>query len=467
MNRGGALGKRLDALRINNESLMHGAHRSLEKGDIKAIALSYVDNSGLSRVKAIPFAKLESALAKGVGMSPVFDAFLFDDTITASAYSGGPIGDIRLFPDLESMALVAGAPGWAWAPAIRFSQDGEEYSLCHRSYAARTMAALAEVGIVAKMSFEIEWIVSDGQGDEFIPGCDGPAYGLERIVELGDYLLDILRALEIAGIEVEQVHPEYAPGQFEISVAPLDPVRAADASVLVKHIIRSSSSRFGLRASFAPSVVAGGVGNGGHLHCSFWRDGLNLFSGGSKRNGLTDAGESILAGVLKELPALCAIGAPSVASYLRLVPQHWAGVFRCWGVENREAALRLVEATTLVAAESANAELKPFDLSSSPYLTVGAVAAVAKHYFDKSLSLPEPVGVDPASLSPDELVKLGIERLPKSVGEALDCLYASKVITESLGEELLTAFAAVRVAEVGQLDGKSPEEVVAATRWKY
>ena len=35
--------------------------------------------------------------------------------------------------------------------------------------------------------------------------------------------------------------------------------------------------------------------------------------------------------MLEELPALLVIGAPSVASYLRLVPQHWAGAFRCWG----------------------------------------------------------------------------------------------------------------------------------------
>ena len=446
---------------------MHGVHRSLEMGDVKAIALSYVDNSGLSRVKAIPFSKLEAALNRGVGMSPVFDAFLFDDSITASPYSGGPIGDLRLFPALESLALVAGEPGWAWAPVTRFTQDGNEYPLCHRAFAERMVGALSTLGLSARASFEIEWIVSDGQGEEFIPGCDGPAYGLERIVELGDYLLDILHSLEIAGVEVEQIHPEYAGGQFEISVAPLDPVRAADVSVLLKHVIRSASARFGLRASFAPSVVAGSVGNGGHMHFSLWSEGKNLFSGGSGRNGLTDAGESILAGVLAELPALCAIGAPSVASYIRLVPQRWAGAYRCWGVENREAALRLVESTALVSPESANAEIKPFDLSASPYLAIGAVLAVALRYHDQGLKLPDAVDVDPASLSGEQLTALRIARLPSSVSESLGHLQASEVLSEAFGEKLLSAFVAVRQAEVALLEGKSPDEIVAATRWKY
>ena len=42
------------------------------------------------------------------------------------------------------------------------------------------------------------------------------------------------------------------------------------------------------------------------------------------------------------LPALLAVGAPTVASYLRLIPSHWAGAFACWGLENREAAVRFV-----------------------------------------------------------------------------------------------------------------------------
>lgn len=459
----------LEKLQEKNAGLVNGVHRSMEKADVRAVALSYVDNSGISRVKAIPIAKLDSALNVGVGMSPVFDAFLFDDSITQSKYSGGPMGDLRMFPDLGSIAAIAGAPGWAWAPVSRFCQDGTEYGLCHRSFVARMTESLLGLGISSKMSFEIEWVVSKSGRDalDLDPACSGPAYGLERIVELGDYCLEILHALDVAQVVVEQIHPEYAPGQFEISVAPLDPVRAADVSVLVKHIIRVTSARHGLRASFAPSVAANGVGNGGHLHFSFFRGGNNLFSTGSGREKMTEEGESILAGILAELPALCAIGAPSVGSYFRLVPQRWAGAYRCWGVDNREAALRFIPSTALVSSDSANAELKPFDLSSSPYLTTGSVLAVAAHYFDKSLKLGDPVEVDPASLEPIELKLRGIERLPTSVTQALGCLNDSDVLTKALGEKLLVGFTAVRRSEVELLADRSIDEVISVTRWKY
>ena len=96
-----------------------------------------------------------------------------------------------------------------------------------------------------------------------------------------------------------------------------------------------------LAASFAPAVVAGAVGNGQHLHLSLRRNGGNLLAGGDGPYGMTEEGESFLAGVLEALPALAAVGAPSVASHLRLVPSHWAGAFRCWGRENRETALRI------------------------------------------------------------------------------------------------------------------------------
>src|SRR5262252_6510440 len=141
-----------------------------------------------------------------------------------------------------------------------------------------------------------------------------------RIVELSSYVDDLLSALDAQGVPVEQFHPEYAPGQLELSVAAADPVAAADRSVLVRQTIQAVSFAHGYRASFAPVVVAGQVGNGQHLHLSAELGGQPLFSGGDGPHGLTGPGEAALAGLLDRLPALCALSAPSVGSYLRLVP---------------------------------------------------------------------------------------------------------------------------------------------------
>src|SRR5690606_24530202 len=132
-----------------------------------------------------------------------------------------------------------------------------------------------------------------------------------RQVELSDCAADLLAALAAQGVDVEQLHPEYAAGQFEVSVGVLDPVAAADRSVLVRQTIRAVARRHGLRVSFSPAVSARGVGNGGHIHLSAWRDGVNLHAGGAGRYGMAAAAESFAAGVLARLPALMAVTAPS------------------------------------------------------------------------------------------------------------------------------------------------------------
>lgn len=289
--------------------------------------------------------------------------------------------------------------------------------------------------------------------DRRSPG-EGPAYGLTRLTERSDYLRDLYDALAAQGVEVHQIHAEYAPGQFEVSTAPADPVGAADDAVLVRETVRAVSLRHGLRASFAPSFTAGQVGNGCHLHVS----AAGLLSGGPGPYGMTAAGEAFLAGLLATLPALLAVGAPSPASYLRLEPSRWAGVFRCWGLENREAALRFVAGSAAADGDDANAELKCFDAAANPYLLVGTVIAAGLAGTGK---LPGPVTGDPA------LGPAGPERLPTSLSEAADRFEADPVLREALGDVLHGAVLAVRRAEAERFAGSEPQQIAEATRWRW
>ena len=88
----------------------------LSRDGVDGVALTYVDNAGVTRVKAVPIAGLAHAAGWGAGMSPVFDVFCVDDSITAGRLAGGPTGDLRLHPDLDRVVGLAGQPGWAWAP---------------------------------------------------------------------------------------------------------------------------------------------------------------------------------------------------------------------------------------------------------------------------------------------------------------------------------------------------------------
>jgi glutamine synthetase len=436
--------------------------RALASQGVVGVAAFYVDNSGIARVKTVPVGRLENAVAHGIGMSPVFDVFMFDDAITASPSSTGPVGDLRLFPDLERLVVLAAQPGWAWAPVDRRTQDGKPHPGCQRTFARRMSDRAADRGLRASMGFEAEWVLDAGAGEAFVPATCGPGYGMDRLIEVSDYCRDLIQALEAQSIVVLQLHPEYAPAQFELSVAPADPVAAADRILLVRHTVRAVTGRSGMRCSFAPAMMVGGVGNGCHLHASLWRDGRTLMAGGSGPYGLSDEAQAFVAGVLEGLPALLAIGAPSAASYLRLIPQRWAAPYHCWGRENREAAVRLA-----ASGEQANAEVKCLDAAANPYLVVGSVLALGLDGIDRELELPPEVAVDPATLSDAELAAAGASRLPSSLADALEHFRRSAALAEAMGPALFETIVAVRETEVERFAGASEEEIVAATRFRY
>ncbi|MCM1975047.1 glutamine synthetase family protein [Streptomyces sp. G1] len=436
---------------------------------VHGIVLAYVDTAGIARVKTVPTAKLASAAAWGVGMSPVFDTFLANDSIVTTDVLGSPDGDLRLYPDLDRLVVLAAQPGWAWAPVDRITQEGERHPACTRTFLRHLVADAARRGLTFRASVETEWAVGHGPAaeGEFVPAVTGPAYGAMRQVELSDCLAELLAALAEQGVDVDQVHPEYAAGQFELSVGALDPVAAADRSVLVRQTIRAVSRRHGLVVSFAPAVFAEGVGNGGHLHVSAWRDGANLHAGGDRRHGMTADAESFTAGVLGRLPALTAVTAPSPASYLRLKPSQWAGVFTAWGRETREAGVRVITGTQGLRDQAANIEIKPVDLAANPYLALGSVIAAGLHGMAESATLPEETTGDPAALSPEQARARGVRRLPASLAEAVEAFRADEVLRTALGPVLADAVIAVREGETAAVAGLDDAAVAAAYRWRY
>lgn len=454
--------------RFGGDAVDTGADAAGGAGEpVRLVAVSWVDSAGISRVKAVPAHRLEHASRWGVGMAPVFDTFLVDDSRAGAPGFGGPVGDLRLMPDLDRLTPLAAQPGWAWAPADRHRQDGTPYPGCQRSFATRMAREAADRGLGLRMGFETEWTVREDPGTR-PPGRSGPgpAYGMARLAGSGPYLLDIADALAAQGVELHQIHPEYETGQYEVSTAPEAPVDAADTAVLVRHTLRAVSGRHGLAPSFAPLTTPTGAGNGGHLHLSAHRDGRSLLRGGDGPYGMTAEGEAFLAGILEALPALTALGCPSPASYLRLVPSQWAGAYQCWGRENREAALRLVTGRP-GEPDAANAEIKCFDQAANPYLLVGAVIAAGLAGIDAGLRLPPEYTGDPASAPPGTLEGLGVHRLPDSLTAAIGRLSDSALLRRAMGDPLIDAVLAVRRGEEALFAGSTPAEIVEATRWRY
>jgi glutamine synthetase len=226
-------------------------------------------------------------------------------------------------------------------------------------------------------------------------------------------------------------------------------LRAADEQILVRETIRGVAAGLGYVASLAPKPWPDAAGNGGHVHFSLWStDGSrNLFHDGSRDDLLSDEAHSFLAGVLEHLPGLCGLTAPSFNSYHRIVPQYWAGAFTCWGHDNREAPVRVPSVFRGREEASTNAELKAADATCNPYLALGGLIAAGLDGLERGLEPPDPVEVDPATISEAERKARGILRLPATQEEALDALERDDVLTTALGPVLARSYLAVRRSE--------------------
>jgi glutamine synthetase len=438
------------------------------------VALAVVDPAGVTLVKTVPLRRFEEVARFGVGLSPVFTVFLVDDQITSSPHIGGPTGDTRLVPDPAGTVPLAASPGWALAPVDQVDQEGEPYPACVRTFARNQLARLARHGIELRGGYEVEFFlghrppVSLGAEDDPPPAHRGPAYGAIALADVEPFATTLIHALEEQGTGVMQFHPEYSTGQLELSIPHGVGISAADTNLVVRHTIRAAARAHGLAASFAPVVFAGLVGNGAHLHLSLWnRQGRNLFQGGRGPEGMTREAEAFSAGVLEAMPALTAITAPSVASYQRLQPHRWSGPWACWGRENREAALRFVTGMIGSREHAANLEVKAIDPAANPYLALGGIVAAGIDGLERRLSLPEPVLVDPAALSASRRRALGVRQLPASLDAAIRELERSDLLRGAMGDVLYEAFLATRRGERDAFEGRSPEEVVRAVRWRY
>jgi glutamine synthetase len=425
--------------------------------------MHFVDVAGISRVKVVPASRIESVVRSGVGWSSVWAVVTVDEHFALEPPFDTPAGDDRLVPDATSMRSLGCLPGWSWAPASLYDQQLEPLATCPRGAVTRATEALAATGLAVLATFEVEMtLLRDGA-----PATPGPGYSVRSLVAIEPFVSDLAAELEHVGIPVEQLHPEYSPGQFEVSTGPCSPLEAADRLLLLRFVTRAVAARHGLDVSFAPVAFAGGLGNGNHLHLSLWRDGVNLMADGADAAGMHPDGAAFVAGLLAELPALMAVIAPSIPSYLRLVPGHWSGAYTAWGVENREAALRFIPGTVTSRARSANVELKTVDGAANPYLAIAAALVAGAAGVARKLALPEATSEDPATLDAATVLARAIRRLPATLGEAIEPFAMSETLRAGLGPLLHASIAAVRRKEWADHGADDEETLVALHRFLY
>jgi glutamine synthetase len=421
----------------------------------------FVDHAGIPKCKAVHRDAFERRARAGVGLAK--GVLALDPSGALHPESGlSPVGECRLVPDLPTLTPLPFARGQAMVSCDMTEPDATTpWDGCPRSALKRVLGRLAERGYRAIASFEAEFYVRGPEG----PLDRTPYAGSFALTPAAEFVAELAETLEEMGIRPEQCHAEVGHGNLELSVGEAEALGAADRRVQVLETIRGVAHRMGLEVTMAPKPYLDQAGNGHHLHMSVYEGEAPVLFDAS--GALSGQGSGFIAGILEHLPAVMAFTTPSPNSYQRITPGMWSSAFAAYGLDNREAAVRLASPVAGAESATANIEIKPMDVTANPYLALGAVLAAGIDGIERGLDPGEPTTVDPATLSYEERTERNIQPLPASLDESLDALEGDEVLIGALGDPLVRTHLAVGRAQAEIAREIPPEEVAAAAAMIY
>jgi glutamine synthetase len=425
-----------------------GVLQQASEARLRLVRFLWCGNDGTVRAKASALQGLEGRIRSGIGLTVAMQAMNALDQLQP-VEDMGPVGEIRLVPDPETFRILPYAPATGAMLVDQLTLEGEPAAVDQRAFLKRMAARLSERGAWLEVGFENEFSLAAEVDGAYVPVDSSLCFSTVGMTASQDYVDQLVQALDAQEIPLEQYYAELGHGQQEISTAHRPALEAADEQLWVRETIRAVAAGHGLVASLAPKPWPEVAGNGMHMHFSLWdaESRHNRFHDPSVTDRFSAEGRAFLAGVLEHLPGLCGLTAPSFNSYHRIVPQHWAGAFTCWGHDNREAPLRLPSLFWGMEESTTNVELKAGDASCNPYLALGGLIAAGLDGLERGLEPPEPIEVDPATIAEAEREARGVRRLPASQREALDALEADAVLMAALGPVLAGSYLAVRRSE--------------------
>jgi glutamine synthetase len=426
------------------------------------VSIVTTDLAAITRGRSVPSANLERIAARGVGWVPANQSLTPFDVI-ADRSPWGSRGDLRLIPDLAARFRVAhsrAATPFDLVMADITELDGAPWEACPRSILKKTLADFeAESKLSVWSAFEQEFQIA---------GADwraAPAFSFQALRRSDPFGPELVAALEEAGINPEVFIPEYGRDQFEITCAASAGAVSADRAVAIREIVRELARLNGLRATFAPKTSAAGVGNGVHVHLSL-RDaqGRPALFDATRPGRLSEIGGAFCAGVLRHLPALTALTAPSVASFSRLRPHYWSAAWTWLGERDREATLRICPAVAIGDRDTAaqfNVEYRAADATACPHLVLAVLVRAGLEGIRAALPCPTIVEGDPGEMSEEKRAQFALRRLPETLEQALEALAEDGVVGGWFTSAFLETYHGMKRHEIGLLDGLDAAAVLA------
>jgi glutamine synthetase len=411
---------------------------------IKYLRLQWLDYITTLKLRIIPI-KLAVDMfkkQKSIGITKAALGLIHQDMMVPTF---SPVGEYELIPCFESLRLGE-RDGYATVQGEFHEKDGSEVAIDPRSALRRIVQRAKKHDISFLVGFELEVVfmtsrIVDGAR---IFGKDPISHGHAwsnasalRNPDIMEVIEEIMTKLERSQINLEQFHPESAPGQYEFVTGCLPPLEAVDTLLATQDIIYSVAEKHSLKATFIPKPYPMACGTGAHVHMSI--------TPGDKH-------PSFYAGILKHLPAIAAFTYSSSSSYDRVQDSVWSGGRHvAWGTQNRETPLRKVEGS--------HWEMKCMDGLANKYLALAAIlGAGLQGVLDNQLMTHKDCAADPALLDVEARKKLGIvEQLPKDFPDALQKLDKAKVLRNIIGEGLVNVYLTIKYAEMEMLDSMEPE----------
>jgi len=407
-------------------------------GDAEFVLLGIPDVNGSIRGKALRPAAFESAVRHGTVMTDLILGLDPMDTPIADFERFGirtGAADLVVHPDPETVHELTWRPGWRVCLATPSWPDGTPCDFAPREVFRHVLDEMGELGFEAMAALEYEIRLWDGGGN---PMSSGISYSLTEIGRYGEFVSQLVPALEGLGVDLSAVHTEAGPGLLELNLEPRRGLRAADDAALVKFGVKELAASMGMRASFLAKTAPGEEGSSGHIHFSCWDGQTNAFAGPDATDPVPPVFGAAIAGVLEHLPAASLLLNPNVNSYKRLVPGWFAPINATWGYENRSCAVRAIRSDR---PELWRFECRRPGADANPYLALAAVAASAADGMKNKAEPPPPIEGDAYALA-------DLPELPGSLESAIRAFEADQALRSALGEGFSAYYTTSRAWEL-------------------
>jgi len=413
-----------------------------EKG-IEFFLCSFVEMSGAPKAKLVPASHLEDMARDGGG---------FAGFATGEIGQGPHDPDIASIPDFNSLTVLPWRKNTAWVAGNVFV-NGKEWAYGPRNILRQQLERARKKGYVMNVGVEPEFmLLRRNERGEYAPWdaldtLGKPCYDLRALHRNLDVMTTLVKYIQELGWDPYANDHEDANCQFEINWRYSDALTTADRNVFFRWMVKTVAEQHELLATFMPKPFANLTGNGAHYHVSLWdaQNKANLFLDGKNENGLSKLAYAFMGGVLRHAKALVAVTCPIVNSYKRLIrgaPRSgatWAPVYITYGGNNRTQMIRI--------PAPGRFENRIPDGAANPYLAMAALLAAGLDGIESKADPGKRNNENLYEVPEEELRRRGIDFLPATLSEALDCLEKDEVVKTALGDEYAAYYLRVKREE--------------------